>query len=177
MSSNDSPRRGSDEPVVLAVVDADHAIDERGEAARIAVGDEDPGAGIGQRVLELGLRPAEVERDLRPPARGDAAVQLHERNRVERQHRDPIAWPRAELEEHRVEPFETGQKVVVGEPDVARHQRLAIARDAYRSTQRMDERVHGTSIAHTASGRESVGDRGLVGGRHSQAMNASTFSA
>ena len=50
--------------------------------------------------------------------------------------------------EHGVEALETGEEVAVGEPSVARHQRLAIARDAYRSTQRMDERVHPPSIAH-----------------------------
>ena len=69
------------------------------------------------------------------------------------------------------------EEVVVGEPDVAADHRLAIARDTYRSTQRMDERVHGTSIAHTASGRESAELCGRLGGRHAQAMNASTFSA
>ena len=61
------PRRGGDERVVLAVVDADHTIDEVGERARIAIGDEDPRAGVGERVLELRLGPAEVERHLDRP--------------------------------------------------------------------------------------------------------------
>ncbi len=73
------PRRGGDEFVVLAVVDADHAIDEVGERARVAIGDEDPRAGIRERVRQLRLGPAEVERHLRPPTGRDAAVELHER--------------------------------------------------------------------------------------------------
>jgi hypothetical protein len=56
--------RGADERVVLAVVDADHAVDEPDEAARVTVGDQDACAGVGDRIFELGLRPAEVERHL-----------------------------------------------------------------------------------------------------------------
>ena len=85
------PRRGGDQLVVLAVVDADHAIDEVGERAGVAIGDEDPGAGIGERVCQLGLGPSKVERHLRSPAGRDPAVELDERDRVERQHGDSVA--------------------------------------------------------------------------------------
>ena len=42
----------------------------------------------------------------------------------------------AELDEHGVEAFESLEELAVGEPGVAADQRLAIARDTYRSTQR-----------------------------------------
>ena len=44
-----------------------------------------------RRVGELGIRPAEVERHLDAARRRDRAVQLDEGDRVERQHRDPVA--------------------------------------------------------------------------------------
>ena len=142
------PRRGGDESVVLAVVDADHAIDEVGERARVAIGDEDPRAGIQERIRQLRLGPAEVEWDLGSSTGRDAAVELHELDRVERQHTDSITRPRAELDDHRVEAFESLEELDVGDAGVAADQRLAIARDTYRSTHGVDERVHGPSIAH-----------------------------
>jgi hypothetical protein len=56
-----------------------------------------------------------------------------------------------------VEALETLEEVTVREPGIATDHRLAIARDAYRSTQRMDERVHPPSIAHCrASGSREL---------------------
>ena len=52
------PRRGGDESVVLAVVDADHAIDEIGERARVAIGDEDPCSGVRRARTPAPARPS-----------------------------------------------------------------------------------------------------------------------
>ena len=152
------------------------AIDEVGERARVAIGDEDPRTGVRERVRQLGLGPAEVERHLGSPAGRDAAVELDELDRVERQHADSIAGTGPELADHRLEAFESLEELDVGDAGVAADQRLAITRDTYRSTQGMDERVHGPSIAHRFASRLREAKR-APRGRYSQPMNASTFSA
>ena len=83
-------------------------------------------------------------------------------DRVERQHGDSVARSSAELAEHRVQAFEALEELAVRESGVATDERLAIASHTYRSTQRMDERVHAASIAHRLASRIARATRRVV---------------
>ena len=82
---------GAGEERLVVVGDRHDALDDAGERARVAVGEQHPRAGVAQRVRQLGLGVAGVERDEHEVPGRDTEVGLDVRVRVRGEDRHPVA--------------------------------------------------------------------------------------
>ena len=133
---------GGDPAVVVVGVEADDRVDELGQRTGVSVDEQDPGSGVLQGVLELGVGPPEVEGHHHAAGCGNAAVELHVGDRVERDHPNSSAALDPEFGQHGPELAGSGHELAEGHAGVAADESLLIGGDQLRSAQCMADVVH-----------------------------------
>ena len=117
-----------------------------GQTLDHAVREQHPRLRVLERVVELGVGVALVQRDERHARAGHRLVQLDVAMAVRADDRDPVAVAEPEPSQPADEAPAALARLGVGELDVAAHDGRLVRRDLGRPAQRADHRGHGPTV-------------------------------